>query len=225
MSHSAEGSRAGEARGAGLVGPGGADSSGSAGASGAGLALVAAAGVAGVSAAACFDPEGGPGVPRLALLGWGLAVVAGALFAYRGVPGRGVVSWRGVVSGPRVTSDPRGGDLRPVAAAALLVLGTALLCAGGGGAAAAAVVALCVCGAGVGFVGVVTVIGAAASSVSPGAPRERARYAALSAVALAAGALTAAWWLPQAQGAAGTLACAAGLLHLARTASTQTSTR
>ncbi|WP_037663573.1 hypothetical protein, partial [Streptomyces aurantiacus] len=43
---------------------------------------------------------------------------------------------------------------------------------------------------------------------------------ALPAAALAVGCLTAACWLPQARGAAGALACAAGLLRLARTTRT-----
>ncbi|MFD9858304.1 hypothetical protein [Streptomyces alboflavus] len=51
-----------------------------------------------------------------------------------------------------------------------------------------------------------------------GGAASASRYAVLVTVALAAGALTAAWWLPQARGAAGALACAAGLLHLARAA-------
>ncbi|WJV46082.1 hypothetical protein [Streptomyces flavofungini] len=200
----------------GRAGPGGADSSGP------GLALVAAAGAAGVSAAACFDPAGGPGVPRLSLLGWALGLAAGAVLARRGgFVRRSRVAHRGAPG-------PRGGDLRPVVAAALLVLGTALLCAGGGGAAAAAVAALCVCGAGAGFVGVAAVAGTSAGPGAAGASRVSgvsgvggaavSRYAALVAVALAAGVLAAAWWLPQARGAAGVLACAAGLLYLARAA-------
>ncbi|GHE65356.1 hypothetical protein GCM10018785_37780 [Streptomyces longispororuber] len=161
-------------------------------AAGAGLALVAAAGAAGVSAAACRDPAGGPGVPRLTLLGWGLALAAGAGLALYG-------------------TGARGGDPRPGVTAALLVLGTGLLCAGT--VAVAAVVALCLCA------------GAAAYAVSLLLPVGRAfvpggwpvgRRVCLCAAASAAGVFAGVCWLPQARGAVGVVACAVGLLWLAR---------
>lgn len=158
------------------------------------LALVAAAGAAGVSAAACFAPAGGPDVPRLTLLAWALALAAGAVLGRRGVRGR------------------RGGGPRPEVAAALLVLGTALLCSGAGGAPAGGVVVLSGCAGATGFT---VVRGVYAASVGVGLP-----LVALAVASLAAGGLAAACWLPQARGAAGAFACAAGLLCLARTVRT-----
>ncbi|MER5300334.1 hypothetical protein ABT039_12850 [Streptomyces lasiicapitis] len=158
------------------------------------LALVAAAGAGGVSAVACLAPAGGVDLPRVTLLAWVLSLAAGAVLARRG--GRG---WR-------------GGEPRPGVAAALLVLGTALLCSGAGGVAVGAVVALCGCGAAAAFA---AVRGVYAASAAVGLPS-----AALAVASLATGGLAAACWLPQARGAVGAFACAAGLLCLARTVRT-----
>ncbi|MEU2563472.1 hypothetical protein ABZ626_29630 [Streptomyces longispororuber] len=165
-------------------------------AAGAGLALVAAAGAAGVSAAACLDPAGGPGVPRLTLLGWGLALGAGTGLALSG-------------------AGPRGGGPRAGVGAALLVLGTGLLCAGT--VAAAAVVALCLCaGAAAYAVALLLPVGRAFVPVERSVGHRVWLCGAASVAASVAGGFAGVCWLPQARGAVGVVACAVGLLWLAR---------